>query len=174
MALVGVDKIAQVFGLTPRRVQQLAKEMPQDARPGHGKYDLGLSMQWYIRYLQKKLDDKGLNIAPTENTLMAERQRLTKYQADMAKLEYQKALGELVPISLFQDAMAKVVMAARQQMLALPARVAPQLEGENRMVIKTKLQEEVRLALGSLSETQIPLEFMDDHADGNRELPQSN
>ena len=54
---VSVDRIGELTGLTPRRVQQLAKEgvIPKASR---GKYPLDESIQAYIRFLQEKVSHR--------------------------------------------------------------------------------------------------------------------
>jgi hypothetical protein len=52
--IVGVDRIAQVFGISERSVQKLVieEEMPRISR---GEYDLLKCCQWYMRYLHSQV-----------------------------------------------------------------------------------------------------------------------
>ena len=126
--------------------------MPRSAR---GKYDLYQCVKWYGLYVQELLRRK-------EFAKDKERERLTRIKADLGELELGKARGELIPIALYRELMINGVMAARQRFLILPARIAPQLEGENRATIKTKLDQAIRGALTALS--------MEGGEDGNRRL----
>ncbi len=155
MALVSVSQVAKALDVSERYVQVLVKRgMPKER---HGKYDLGACMAWYIRYLHRKYAAKGVEgeetaeEAVTLRTLNAARQRLILAQAAAAELELQKARGQAVTIQVFRETLAGILLPVRQQLLALPSRVAPQLEGENRAVIKTRLQHALHAALASLA-----------------------
>ena len=64
---VAVDVVAGLFGLTPRRIQQLAKEgvLPKAER---GRYNLAACVRFYVAHLQAKLQeiDRLTNAAPAE------------------------------------------------------------------------------------------------------------
>ncbi len=51
--VVGVEIMAEAFNLTPRRVQQLAKEGILETEGTRGKYDLVKNTRNYIRHLQE-------------------------------------------------------------------------------------------------------------------------
>jgi hypothetical protein len=55
--------------------------------------------------------------------------------------------GQVVPLDLVRARLSTVFVTSRQNLLMLPGRVAPQLEGESRAVIKEKLRAEVYAAL---------------------------
>lgn len=154
MALVSVDKVAKALNTGVRSVQRLVLEgMPRAER---GKYDLAQCMLWYIRYLQKIVESRGLSTEDAVGaSLRQERQRLIKAQADREELELSARRAELMPVALYGERIAAFTMTVRQRLLMLPARVAPQLEGENRVVIKAKLEQAVRGTLAALSEELI-------------------
>jgi len=150
MAVVSVEKVAQAMNITPRRVQQLVDEgMPRQA---HGAYDLGQCMAWYIRYLQEALERRDpAHLDNITAALRTERQRLTKAQADLAESELAQRQRSLVPIAMCEEAMVSMIASARARLLALPGRVAGELENCDRQVIKTKLQKAVYETLLALS-----------------------
>jgi phage terminase Nu1 subunit (DNA packaging protein) len=153
--LVSVEQLAGEFQRTPRYVQQLAKAgMPKAA---HGQYDLELCKSWYIGFLQRKIsqregdvDDNGDEREGTYN-VDREQARLTRAKADIAEIELTERRGEVIPIKVFEDTLGRMVTQARQQLLQLPGRAAPVLEGEPRAVIKSKLTTLIHAALKSLS-----------------------
>jgi hypothetical protein len=59
--------------------------------------------------------------------------------------------GEVVPLEVMRASMGTMIVQARQNLLNMPARIAPQLEGETRSVIKEKLRLEIYRALAALS-----------------------
>jgi len=67
VAEVSVTVLARACHITPRRVQQLVAEgMP---RTNRGKYDLGVCMSWYIRYLQEQVERRTPNPNATPPTV---------------------------------------------------------------------------------------------------------
>ena len=56
-----------------------------------------------------------------------------------------------MPIEMLRARLSTAIVAARAQLLNLPGRIAPQLEGEPRAVIKEKLRVEVYAALSALT-----------------------
>ncbi len=63
MAEVTVTVLARACHITPRRVQQLVADgMP---RTNRGKYDLGVCMSWYIRYLQEQVERRTPSVHAT-------------------------------------------------------------------------------------------------------------
>lgn len=115
-----VAAIAQLLKLTERRVQQLVKDgvLP---RPVKGHYDPVLCVHAYIDYLKKQISGSG------EISLTDERTRLTKYQADLAEIELQKARGEMIPSKRAMAVWGVVAQNIRHKLLAIPARYAPKL-----------------------------------------------
>jgi phage terminase Nu1 subunit (DNA packaging protein) len=149
MALVGVEKVARALNIGVRRVQQLVAEgMP---RPEKGKYDVGLCLMWYVRYLQKALERREIPQDAIGASLRQERQRLVKAQADREELELGARRGELVPATVYEQEVGVIFTVLRQRLLTLPARLAPHLEGENRTVVKARLDKAIREALTALA-----------------------
>ena len=76
-----VSTISKLFGISERRVQQLAQDgiIP---KPEKNQYELVGSVRSYINYLQQRAFGKGVG---TQDTFV-ERARLLKAQADMAEI----------------------------------------------------------------------------------------
>jgi phage terminase Nu1 subunit (DNA packaging protein) len=149
MALVSVDKVAKALNTGVRSVQRLVLEgMPRAER---GRYDIGQCLLWYVRYLQKIIESKGLAVEDAVGaSLRQERQRLIKAQADREELELGARRGELVPVAMYEQEVGVTFNVLRQRLLTLPAQLAPHLEGENRAVIKARLDKAIREALTAL------------------------
>jgi phage terminase Nu1 subunit (DNA packaging protein) len=156
VTLVTVEQLASEFGRTARHVQLLVKAgMP---RAAHGQYDLELCKTWYIGHLHERLAHRQGEIdggRTDDYNVDRERARLTKAQADQAELELAKMRGTLVPIAEYKRRMSRFVTQARQQLLQLPGRAAPQLEGDPRAVIKSKLYTLTCAALAALSAGEV-------------------
>jgi len=171
MAFVSVGKIADTFNFkSPRRVQYLVKlGMPREAR---GQYDLGRCVVWYIRYLQKELERRGGHPTAEEETgsLLEERRRLIKAQADQAELDLSRSRGELIPITYHEECLSTLFMALKQRILTF-GRIAPQLEGENRTVIRAKLDEAAFGLLASLAAGENGHDILRDTPPGSTPKP---
>lgn len=149
----GVEIIARLLNLTPRRVQQLAKEgvIPKAAR---GKYSLAASVQGYVRYLQDQLDRPG---SENKLELNAERARKTKAEADIAEMQAEKMRGELVDAEEMTELLDMVVQEVRSKLLnTVPARIAVRAKSEKAETkIKAIAKEEISASLTALSQTDV-------------------
>src|SRR5664279_2483624 len=146
MRLVLVGELAAALNITPRRVQQLAANgMPKSKR---GRYDLVPCLEWYVRFLQNAVEHRQTltGRAANDGVRVA---RIALLEAQREKLVRQNliASGEVVPIEVLRARLSTIIVQCRQNLLQLPGRVAPQLEGEPRVVIKAKLTQEVYAAL---------------------------
>ena len=119
-----VTVIAKLLNISPRRVQQLAKEkiIPP---PIKGKYDLVGCVQGYCNYLQDRAF--GKDVGPQDSHL--ERARLLKAQADKTELEVATLQGRLVHVEQVAKDWRGIVMTCRSKLLALPSKSAFQIAG---------------------------------------------
>lgn len=123
--------IAELFGVTERRVEQLAQKkiIP---KAGKGVFDLGPTVQAYIRYLH------GLANGAISADTSELNQRLLQAQADerearasMAKLELAEMEGRLHDAADVKKIMTDVIVALRSRILGLPSKLATQLADLN-------------------------------------------
>jgi phage terminase Nu1 subunit (DNA packaging protein) len=117
-----VDAIAKLLNLTPRRVQQLAREgvIP---RAEKGKYDLIRTVRGYVKYLQEQVELRRVE----PSGLHEERMRLLTAQAEHKELEVAALRRSLLPFDEVVDAWEQLVAAFRARCLALPSKLAPRL-----------------------------------------------
>jgi phage terminase Nu1 subunit (DNA packaging protein) len=148
---VSCATVAKALNLTERRVMQLVNEgMP---RQGRGEYDPWACALWYVRYLQKAVEQRGTgNDDGSATSWREEKKRLVRLQANNEELEYRRKLGELAPIELFESKIVEFATTVKGRFLALPSKIAPRLEGESRDVIRLKLFEAVRDLFNGLAE----------------------
>src|SRR6185312_13739874 len=139
--LVSTVKVAETLRLSTRRVRQLVElGMPREKA---GRYDLAKCMLWYIRHLQREIERRELDNSPESTALRAQRLRLLTAQAAREELELARESVKLIPVNEYDAMMAEHVTAVRQRFLAVPANIAPGLEGEDRESIKLKLEKEI-------------------------------
>jgi phage terminase Nu1 subunit (DNA packaging protein) len=143
---VKIDKVCpNVFGISVRRYQQLAKESilpPSD----NGYIDFVLATKHLISYYQKLVEGQG------SITLTEERARLARVQADLATLEYQKAQGKLVDADEVERIWIAMGQACRSRLLSIPAKLPPLLEGKSKVECQGILRDHIYEALDELSE----------------------
>lgn len=118
--IVTVKELAGFWNVTPRRVQQLVAEEKMPTA-GRGRYDLLSCTAWYIRFLQKALEQRSPNPAANGGGLeehAAERLAVLRAERGLKELELQRRRGEVVEVeeaaSLWEGAVEKM----RARMLA--------------------------------------------------------
>ena len=126
--LVVSGAIADIFGVDPRRIQQLTKEGVITAtRQGHAnRYDLIPTIQEYIRYLSEKANGR----APPKQAADAETRKLEaeadfkRSKADMAALQLKELEGTMHRSEDVEAVMTDLVYTIRSMLTALPGRLA--------------------------------------------------
>lgn len=126
--LQGSAIIAKLFGVTDRRVQQLAKEgvIPAaSVRPY--KFDLLPTVQAYIRYLSDKANGKE---AKSADTVQAEADKLRaeadlkQSKAKIADMQLKELEGEMHRSEDVEAVTNDLVYTVRSMIMALPGRLA--------------------------------------------------
>ena len=126
--LQGAAIIAKLFGVTDRRVQQLAKEgiIPAiQTRPY--KFDLLPTVQTYIKYLSDKVNGREQKSADTvkagADKLRAEAD-LKQSKAKIAELQLKELEGKMHRSEDVEAVTNDLVFTIRSMILALPGRLA--------------------------------------------------
>jgi phage terminase Nu1 subunit (DNA packaging protein) len=153
MVVVDVTRLAQALNLQPRRVQYLVKEgMPREAR---GKYDPVKCMCFYIRYLQGLIDKRSL---PRDDQAGegAARVRLLRAKADIRELEVARERSQLVAVADVEATLNELVEVTTTYIMAVPARLAPDLVGEtSRLMVQAKIEKAFKGALSALAKYKL-------------------
>lgn len=128
-------EVARFFAVTVRTVQNWKRDgMPVE--PGE-TYNLEKIAAWREENISKKT---AHDAAGTDW-----QQEFHKIKTLRAQLEYQRELGELVPIAEVNARMIEKIQTVKKALLALPARLAPQLVGlpvlESERIIKARIEE---------------------------------
>ncbi len=140
-----VDTIAELLDLTPRRVYQLTNEgiIPKASR---GRYELVPAIRGYIKYLR----DRAIN-ADVKDGDADHRKRLTKARADIAEMEAERLVGELVPVDRAEKVWTDAVANFRQRTLAVAHKAAPMVA----------VEEDIDQCQAELTGTEIEIEDHD-------------
>ncbi len=153
--LVPVAQIAKIFGLTERRVQQLASDgiIPKADR---GRYHFIEAVRGYIKFLQDRAFGKSENLADSHT----ERTRLIGAKANLAELEHLERVGELRRWEEIKRQDATLVAIITNNINSIPDRTSSILAAENDAVeIHDILSKEIRRSyegiIAAMSETEV-------------------
>lgn len=147
-----VEVIAQLFGVTVRRVQQLTQEgvistvkEVEDGRTVR-RYELVPTIQKYIKYLSEKAYGKqgrtDKEIELREQKLEADI-ALKESQGELHKLKTQIAAGEYISIEEVKLDYSKFFVTFKKFAMSLPARVTGMIAGQLEPVEARRLEKEV-------------------------------
>lgn len=111
--------ISKLLDITPRRLQQLAKEgfIPKAAR---GKYPLIGAVQGYIRYLKAREKRNAGVVGDYEIESLHPRDRYMHYKAELAKRELALRDGELYLASETNKTIATIFKAVTATLDSIP------------------------------------------------------
>ena len=152
---VAADVLANCLGITPRRVQLLAKQGAV-VKLRRGVYDLEKSVQSYITYKLESLEESQEQKSLDEIRADHERWKMRKTQLAVQLLE-----GKLHRAEDVERVWSQSAAAVRSRLLGIPVKAAPQVAGmEDAGEIQQVLQREVAEALNEIAGYD-PTDFAD-------------
>ncbi|MDR0886973.1 MAG: protoporphyrinogen oxidase [Clostridiales Family XIII bacterium] len=121
--------LADVFGLTARRIQQLVSEGVITAeKAGKGyKFDLRLATKQYIKYITDKTNGSESGNALLERERLEADVALKKSKAAVAEIELAEYEGRMHRADDVAELTADLVYAVRSMFVSLPGRLAMDL-----------------------------------------------
>lgn len=132
--IVGSSDLADLLRITPRRIQQLAREgiLP---RRGRGRYHLGDCLEAWgdyrealgARHAQVGADEEGAS-----PDLKEEQARYYKHKADRERMQAERMAREVVPIGVAVDALRALVLEARLRLESAAPKIASRLPDKRR------------------------------------------
>lgn len=144
---VSTSEIAEIFGLSDRRIRQLEKEEAL-VKISRGKYDLKASVQRYIAFIKEQAEK-----TEEELDLTKEKTLLTRANRQKVELELQIMRGELHRSEDVRRVMNNMLSAFRARVLAIPSKISPRLLAQTDLaVVQDIIKKEVYEALQELSE----------------------
>jgi phage terminase Nu1 subunit (DNA packaging protein) len=124
---VDVETVARALNVSPRRVQQLAAEgLPRIAK---GEYDLGACMAWYIKYLQRVIEQRARDDGTSVSSLTSERIRGAREAADKAAIDNRRRRGELIETEFVGALLRDLAQDISARLEGLPGRLANAIDG---------------------------------------------
>lgn len=150
-----VEIIAQLFGVTVRRIQQLTQEgvLPTTETVEGRRYDLVPTIQSYVKYLSDKA--YGKNRSEKENELREQKMRaeiaLKESQGELHRLRTDIAAGKFISVEEVILDYTRFFVTFKNFAIAIPARVADMINGYVEPVevrrIEKAIQGEIRRIL---------------------------
>lgn len=150
-----VEIIAQLFGVTVRRIQQLTQEgvLPTTETVEGRRYDLVPTIQSYVKYLSDKA--YGKNRSEKENELREQKMRaeiaLKESQGELHRLRTDIAAGKYISVEEVILDYTRFFVTFKNFAMAIPARVADMINGYVEPVevrrIEKAIQGEIRRIL---------------------------
>ena len=148
MMLVNQKELANVLGITTRRVRQIREEGLFEYAENSKKYNLAKCVQEYIDFKTKKEIGTGTSIIYDREH--AEHEKVKK---ETAKIKLRMLKRELHESSDVENFLSDMLINFKNRLLSIPSKLAVQLQGEgdiNR--IKRILNDEMLQTLDTLSE----------------------
>lgn len=126
--LQGSDTIAKLFGVTNRRVQQLAQDgIIPAAQKRPYKFDLLPTIQAYIKYLSDKAngkEQKSTDTVQAEADKLRAEADLKQSKAKIAELQLNELEGKMHRSEDVEAMTSDLVYTIRSMIMALPGRLA--------------------------------------------------
>jgi phage terminase Nu1 subunit (DNA packaging protein) len=124
---VNAATVARVINLSVSRVHALAQEPGFPPKLAPGKFDVQKVTLWYVRYLQAELTRRGPSGGVETASILKQRLRLLKAQAENCERENAIGRGEYLQADVVQTLWTRQLTNAKRRLLALPSKVAPML-----------------------------------------------
>ena len=150
-----VEIIAQLFGVTVRRIQQLTQEgvIPTVETDDGRRYDLVPTIQKYVKYLS----DKAYGKSRSEKEMELREQKLEaeialkKSQSELHQLRTEIAAGKYIAVEEVKMDYSRFFLTFKKFAMALPARLTDMVGGRMEPVearhMEKDLQREVQRLL---------------------------
>lgn len=142
---VSTNELAEIFGITPRRVQELTKNefMPQISRDC---YDLKEATRFYVAFIRDASGQSGVA------SYSEERAGLTKARREHVELQNKKLSGNLVDSDEVEQSVMKLMFYLKDALFRLPSKLCGMLARMNKEgEIKAKILAEITKCLNELS-----------------------
>ncbi len=161
MAYASLKQISMLLKLTPRRIDQLAKDegFPRVAR---GEYDVMACVHWMIDYYRRELARLQSGGESMREAELRERKAI----ASIKEIELARKRGETLGTEEVMGQIQPYLKAFRERLLAFPRKAAPQLQALE------KITEKERFLTDGLNEILHELASLQVRTRGHSELPQ--
>ena len=131
------EELADMFGVTPRWIQKMAKEGNVLRSLGPNRWDLWDNCKRYIEY------NKGKTVG---SKLQEAKLRVLESQAEKNEIANKLSMGELVYLKDVEPRWNNILVSIRDAFLAVPDSIAPRLHkaktiGQLRKILLNKVRD---------------------------------
>lgn len=175
--VVTAGVISKMFGLSTRRIRQLAEEGIIDKQK-NGSYELIPTVQKYILHLKTSAEVTKSDVMEKEDYWL-EKTLHEKAKREIAELELAKMKGTMHKAEDVEAVMMDMLGGMRAKLLAMPSKLAPMLIARSEIsVIQSMIEDEIFNILTELSnyepglfrgEEYIDLEELEEDSGGQEE-----
>ena len=158
--------IAELFGLTTRRINQLTNEgvLSAEKVKGNNEYDMAATVRQYVKYLDDKLKGRGdleANEKETEQRLNKAEMEFKEAKAKTAQIKLAELRGQMHRSEDVEALMSDFIMKVRSAFTSFPPRLAVDVSKAKSAAEANKIiKAETNRVLEELSEYQYdPAEF---------------
>jgi len=156
--------LAMAIGITPARVSQLVKEgvvIRNESDKGGGVYLYESVKNYWLTQAGPSTSDDG-----SELNFELERAKHERTKREIAEIKLQKMERSVYDAKTVELVMTEMYSNLRTQLLGLPAKLAPQLEGKTKEEIYALMTKEIEAQLAELSKYSPEL-FVSEVEDGD-------
>ena len=152
--------IAELFGLTTRRINQLTNEgvLSAEKVKGNNEYDMAATVRQYVKYLDDKLKGRGdleANEKETEQRLNKAEMEFKEAKAKTAQIKLAELRGQMHRSEDVEALMSDFIMKVRSAFTSFPPRLAVDvLKATNAAAANKIIKAETNRVLEELSEYQ--------------------
>lgn len=165
---VSVAVLGNIFGVTDRRVRQMAEE-GIIVRAAKGRYNLVESLKNYILSLKLAAEGATADSPDGEIDFDEEKALHERVKRHISELKLQTMKGELHKAEDVERVMSDMLAAFKTRVMNIPSKVAPVLEDRDAAYIKERLTGEVIEALNELKDYDPKEFYSDEYVEGEEE-----
>ncbi len=155
------DVIAQLFGISVRRVQQLTQEgviqTVRDPNGGCRKYELVSTIQSYVKYLSDKAygREQTIDNAKLKDSKLQAEIALKESQAELHHLKTEIAKGEYISKEDVKIDYQRFFVVFKKMAMAIPSRIGGVMAGYVEPVIVRGVEKDLKLEIDNILRTFI-------------------
>lgn len=168
---VSAAVLGEMFGVTDRRVRQMAEEGIV-ARAAKGRYKLVDSVKNYLLTLKLAAEGVGVDMADGEIDFDEEKALHERVKRHISELKLQTMKGELHKAEDVEMVMMDMLVAFKTRIMNIPSKVAPILESRDAAFIKDRLTNEVIEALNELKDYDPKTFYSDEYVESEDDYGQ--
>lgn len=153
--LVGAKELADLFGKSTRRIEQLKAEGIIEGEGRPTRYKLVPTLKRYIKYLDDKANgrEQKQTVAQQEEEKLRAEVRLKKAKAKTAELELDELQGKMHRAEDVEAVMTAHVLQVRSMLMSLPGKLAVDLAALTTPAeISSRIRQDINYILEHLSE----------------------